>query len=95
VVGEPAAASLSALADAHTAAQFGAGPVTELDADAAWEDLDAFTGALDAHLPLTTRLRARFRVAPLRPPRGGVDQEHQVHRTDQTDQTDQRAPVGA
>jgi len=68
-VGQPAADSLAALADAHTAAQFGAAPATDAAADAAWDDLDAFTGALGRHLPLTARLRARMRVAPLRRPR--------------------------
>jgi len=73
VVGEPAATSLAVLADAHTAAQFGAAPVTDADADAAWDDLDAFTGALGRHLPLTARVRARLRLAPLRRPRDRVD----------------------
>jgi len=61
-VGETATEPLAALANAHTAAQFGAAPATDADADAAWDDLDAFTGALHRHLPLTTRLRARMRV---------------------------------
>jgi transglutaminase-like putative cysteine protease len=74
VVGEPAAEPLAALADAHTAAQFGAAPVTDNDADAAWRELDAFTGALGKHLPLATRVRARLRLAPLRRPRDPLDQ---------------------
>jgi hypothetical protein len=78
VVGEPAAAPLAALADAHTAAQFGATPVTDTDADAAWRDLHAFTGALGEHLPLTTRVRARLRIAPLRRPRDPSDQSEPV-----------------
>jgi hypothetical protein len=73
-VGEPAAHSLAALADAHTAAQFGAEPATDADADAAWDDLDAFADAIERHLPLTTRVRARLRIASLRPPRGQADQ---------------------
>jgi hypothetical protein len=68
-VGAPAAESLAALADAHTAAQFGAAPITDAAADAAWDDLDAFTGELGRHLPLTTRVRARMRLASLRRPR--------------------------
>jgi HAMP domain-containing protein len=85
-VGEPAARSLGAVADAHTAAQFGAAPATDADADAAWDDLDEFTGALGRHLPLTTRLRARLRLAPLWPPRG---------QDGQRDDRDQPEPVGA
>jgi hypothetical protein len=72
-VGESAARSLAAVADAHTAAQFGAAAPTDVDADAAWEDLDAFTGALGRHLPLTTRARARLRVGSLRAPRDPRD----------------------
>jgi len=65
-VGEPAAHALAALADAHTAAQFGAAPATDADAVAAWDDLDAFTGALGRYLPVTQRVRARMRLASLR-----------------------------
>jgi transglutaminase-like putative cysteine protease len=72
-VGESAARPLAAVADAHTAAQFGTAAPTDADADAAWRDLDAFTGELGRHLPLTTRLRARLRVRSLRRPRDPRD----------------------
>jgi hypothetical protein len=72
-VGETAAHSLAAVADAHTAAQFGATPATDADADAAWDDVDAFTAALGRELPLTTRLRARMRVSSLRRPDASGD----------------------
>jgi hypothetical protein len=73
-VGESAARSLAAVADAHTAAQFAAAAPTDADADAAWQDLDAFTGALGRHVPLTTRVRARLRVGSLRSPRDHRDE---------------------
>jgi hypothetical protein len=64
LVGPDAAAALTLLADAHTEAQFRGGPVTAAEADTAWDDLDGFREALDAHLDLRTRIRAR--MAPLR-----------------------------
>jgi len=64
VVGADAASSLAQLADAHTAAQFGAAPVTDAAADAAWHALDRFRHALDGHLGFRRRLRAR--LAPIR-----------------------------
>ncbi|MFA5885624.1 MAG: transglutaminaseTgpA domain-containing protein, partial [Acidimicrobiia bacterium] len=64
VVGATAASSLAHLADAHTAAQFGAAPVTEAAADDAWHDFDRFRRALDGHLGFRRRFRAR--LSPLR-----------------------------
>ncbi|GMU78237.1 MAG: hypothetical protein AMXMBFR46_10320 [Acidimicrobiia bacterium] len=64
LVGTPAAGALADLADAHTAAQFGAAPVSEAAATGAWDDLAAFTRALDEHLGLRRRLRAR--LSPVR-----------------------------
>jgi transglutaminase-like putative cysteine protease len=64
LVGDDAAASLTALAGHHTAAQFGGRAVSDADADRAWTALDAFHAALDRHLGVRARLRAR--LAPLR-----------------------------
>ena len=64
VVGADAASALTLLADAHTAAQFGAAPVTDAVADDAWHELDRFRHALDGHLGFRRRLRAR--LAPIR-----------------------------
>jgi hypothetical protein len=64
LVGPDAAARLVALADAHTDAQFRGRPVTDTEADAAWEDCDDFRRALGARLGLRGRLRAR--LTPLR-----------------------------
>ena len=66
VVGARAASSLADLADAHTAAQFGAAPVTDSAAEAAWADLDTFTRALDGHLGLRRRLRSRMSPVGIR-----------------------------
>jgi hypothetical protein len=64
IVGHDAAAKLAQVADAHTEAQFGGAPVTDADADAAWEDLDGFRHALGDHL--TPRARLRAQLTPLR-----------------------------
>lgn len=67
LVGVEAAAALAVLADAHTDAQFRGDPVTEAEADAAWADLEEFRGALDAHLGLRARVRARLTPVRDRP----------------------------
>lgn len=67
-VGAPAASALREVADMHTAAQFGAGPVAPGTADRAWQQVDEFSAELGQHLGLRARLRARLAVAPLRRP---------------------------
>jgi len=64
LVGSEAAAKLADVAGAHTEAQFAGAPVTDADADAAWDDFDDFRHALDDHLGPRARLRAR--LTPLR-----------------------------
>jgi hypothetical protein len=60
MVGAEAATALGRVAGAHTEAQFGAGPVTDADADAAWAGCDEFRRHLDGHLGWRDRLRVRF-----------------------------------
>lgn len=81
LVGEAAITPLSRLADAHTAAQFGARPATDAEADAAWTELDVFSRALDDHLGVFGRIRARLAPLRTRPPaRLGQGRDERVDR---------------
>ncbi len=63
-VGSEAAPSLARVAVAHTRAQFGAGPVGAIDADAAWDHEDEFERRID--LGRWARARSRWSTASLR-----------------------------